>query len=203
MIALVASALVAAPVTFSAEVAKLPPARVDKMRGVSWHLGCPVPLRDLRLVRLKHWRFDGEIASGELIVHHRVTDRVVAAFRTLFARRYPIERMQPASDFGGDDARSMAANNTSAFNCRPVTGRGRGFSAHSYGRAIDVNPAYNPYVKGKVVLPPAAAPWVDRSRPHPARIDARVASAFEDQQFTWGGRWTSLRDYQHFEIPLR
>jgi hypothetical protein len=48
----------------------------------------------------------------------------------------------------------MAADNTSAFNCRPVTGTTDRGSNHSYGRAIDVSTIENPYVKGNTVLPP-------------------------------------------------
>ena len=190
---------------FEADVGEVPEARVQKMRGTTWHVGCPVPPEALRLVRLRHHGFDGEVHEGELIVHRAVAAATVEVFRELFERGYPIQRMVPASEYGGDDDRSMAANNTSAFNCRPVTGRGRGFSAHSYGRAVDLNPLYNPYVKGARVLPPAGKRWADRTRPHPSRIDADgpVVRAFESRGFRWGGRWTRLKDYQHFERPLR
>jgi hypothetical protein len=60
--------------------------------------------------------------------------------------------------YDADDDRSMEANNTSAFNCRPITG-GTAWSNHSYGRAIDVNPVQNPYIsRGGTVLPPNGAP---------------------------------------------
>ena len=72
---------------------------------------------------------------------------MVAVMGDLYAQRFPIEQMQPIDVYGGDDNRSISANNTSAFNCRAVTG-GTGWSEHAYGRAIDVNPFVNPYVKG-------------------------------------------------------
>ena len=57
----------------------------------------------------------------------------------------------------------MAADNTSGFNCRNAVSTGPPrWSAHAYGRAIDVNPVENPYVLGGRVLPPAGARFLDR-----------------------------------------
>jgi hypothetical protein len=97
----------------------------------------------------------------------------------------------------------MAADNTSAFNCRPITGSATGFSVHSYGRAIDLNPLENPYVKGTTVLPPAGKAFTNRAKVRPGVIRSgdRIAKAFTKHGFKWGGNWKSLKDYQHFEIP--
>jgi hypothetical protein len=106
--------------------------------------------------------------------------------------------------FGADDNASMAADNTSAFNCRPITGATTGFSVHSYGRAIDVNTLENPYVKGTTVQPPAGRAFTNRAnlRPGMIRHGDRVWRAFTAHGFIWGGDWTSLKDYQHFEAPV-
>ena len=97
--------------------------------------------------------------TGELVVAASVADdsrrRSSGTCTTI---GYPIASMRLVDDFGGSDDASMAANNTSAFNCRPVTGGG-GFSEHSYGTAIDLNPVQNPYLSGSTVLP-AAGPAV-------------------------------------------
>ncbi len=61
--------------------------------------------------------------------------------------------MMIVDTYRGDDDRSMAANNTSAFNCWEVTGQPGVWSEHSYGRAIDINPVQNPYVLDWTVLP--------------------------------------------------
>lgn len=65
--------------------------------------------------------------------------------------------MIPIEEYGGDGSRSMAWDNTSAFNCRPVTG-GTSFSLHSRGVAIDINPIENPYVKTRSSSPQRARP---------------------------------------------
>ena len=70
--------------------------------------------------------------------------------------------MKP-STFGGDDDRSMAADNTSGFNCRGATGDTNSWSQHAYGLAIDLNPFENPYVSSSgEVLPPQARRFADR-----------------------------------------
>ena len=59
---------------------------------------------------------------------------------------------------------SMAADNTSGFNCRNAVAPGPPhWSAHAYGEAIDVNTVENPYVEGGVVQPAAGAAFLDRS----------------------------------------
>jgi len=45
---------------FRGTVARIDRAQAKRMTGVSWRPGCPVPLRDLRLLGLTHWGFDGK-----------------------------------------------------------------------------------------------------------------------------------------------
>jgi hypothetical protein len=166
----------------------------------SWRSGCPVGPENLRLLTLAFVGFDGGEHTGELVVHQDSADRIVGVFRTLFDARFPIERMELVDVYGADDDRSTMANNTSAFNCRPVTGGG-GWSQHSYGRAIDVNPVQNPYVYGDGhVLDPNAAPFTDRGRTDPGMIKPGdvVVSAFSGIGWGWGGNFNSIKDYQHF-----
>jgi hypothetical protein len=170
----------------------------------SWRPGCPFPVEDLRLIRASHWGYDGEVHEGSLVVDEAVADDLVSVLSALFDARYPIERMEPIDRYGGDDLASTQANNTSAFNCRRATG-GTGWSQHAYGRAIDLNPLQNPYVRGDVVLPPEAAGYVDRSRVQEGMItesDAAV-QAFAAIGWPWGGHWSSLKDYQHFSLTGR
>ena len=57
----------------------------------------------------------------------------------------------------------MAAGNTSAFNCRDVTGRPGVRSPHSYGRSLDLNTWENPYRSARGLVPNAW--WQSRSHP--------------------------------------
>jgi hypothetical protein len=168
----------------------------------SWRRGCPVPLRDLRFVNMTYWGFDGASHMGEMVLNKRVVDDVLKAFRKMFDARFPIRRMRLVDVYRGDDDRSMAADNTSAFNCRKVTG-GSAWSQHSYGWAIDINPVENPYItsSGKV-LPPSGAKYVDRSRRDRGMIHRGdvVYKAFISIGWGWGGNWRSIKDYQHFSL---
>jgi hypothetical protein len=146
---------------FEAVVEPIGHVRAREMIGVSWHPGCPVPISDLRLITMDHWGFDGQVHRGELVVHEDVAGGIVSVFGQLFAARFPIQRMEPIELYDGDDDKSMAADNTSAFKCREITGGGA-FSVHSWGKAIDINPLENPYVKDGVVLPPAGAAYLER-----------------------------------------
>ncbi|WP_432565502.1 M15 family metallopeptidase [Kineococcus sp. SYSU DK003] len=166
----------------------------------SWRPGCPVGPEQLRLLTVSTVDFAGRPAFGQIVVHADVAAGVVAIFERLHALRYPIARMTPVEAYGGSDDASMAADNTSAFNCRATTG-GTGFSEHSYGTAIDLNPVENPYVKGSTVLPEAGRAFVDR-KPAPGVVLAgdAVVQAFAEHGFSWGGDWNSLKDYQHFSV---
>jgi D-alanyl-D-alanine carboxypeptidase len=170
----------------------------------SWRPGCPVHFSQLRAIDIRHFGNDGAVHRGRLIVHADLAQGMVAIFRDLYDARFPIQRMEPVDVYGGDDMRSIRANNTSAFNCRAVTG-GSGWSEHAYGRAIDVNPFVNPYVKGGTVLPPEAARYTDRSRTDAGMIHAgdAVVDAFAARGWSWGGYWSSLKDYQHFSTSGR
>src|ERR1700752_2529289 len=103
---------------FSARVSPLDVSTRRLMVGSSWRPGCPVPLRDLRLIRMKIWGFDRRWHRGRMVVNQRYTDEMVRVFRRLYEVRYPIRQMRLVDHFGADDHRSMAADNTSAFNCR-------------------------------------------------------------------------------------
>lgn len=167
--------------------------------GSAWREGCPVGPEDLRRVAVDHRRLDGSSAVGELDVHVDVVGDVVAAFDAAFLGGLAIERVEPVDAFGGDDDASMAANNTSAFNCRPATG-GTRWSQHAYGIAVDVNPVQNPYVRGSTVLPPAGADHLDRSDVRPGMVvrGGPLHAELTARGWTWGGDWRSLKDWQHF-----
>jgi D-alanyl-D-alanine carboxypeptidase-like protein len=166
----------------------------------SWRPGCPVALRDLRLIRASHWGFDGRPHTGSLVVHRTLAAGMVRVLKSMYDARYPIARMHLVDVYAGSDDRSMAANNTSAFNCRKVAGTSK-WSEHAYGRAIDVNPVQNPYVtrSGKA-SPPAGRRWADRAQRLPGMIHRgdRTVRAFATIGWEWGGSWRGAKDYQHF-----
>ncbi len=109
--------------------------------------------------------------------------------------------MVPVDAFQGSDPESMAADNTSGFNCRDAVAPGPPqWSVHAYGEAIDVNTVENPYLEGGSVQPAAGAAYLDRSvfRPGMAVDGGELVAAFASVGWQWGGRWADSPDYQHF-----
>lgn len=187
--------------TFHGRAERIDTATRQRMAGVSWRRGCPVGLGELRLLKVSHWGFDGGVHRGRLVVHRDAAGAMLGVMRKLFRLHYPIRQMRLVDAFDGDDRRSMAADNTSAFNCRFVAGSGGVWSEHAYGRAIDLNPLENPYVTASgYVSPPGGAPFADRSRHAKGMVHrgGPVVAAFAAAGWEWGGNWPWPRDYQHF-----
>jgi hypothetical protein len=170
----------------------------------------PVGCERLKLVRFGYFGFDGELHNnGQIIVLDAVADHVLHIFRVLRAMKFPIAKAKLMNQYDGNDDRSMADNNTSAFNVRKISGT-NAVSMHSYGLAIDINPVQNPYAKRSGASlqfsPPAGVefanrlddrPWVPR-RPGMAEL---IVDLFANDGFlVWGGYWTDPIDYQHFQV---
>jgi hypothetical protein len=156
-----------------------------------------------RLVEVFYYSFDGKIHKGQLVIDERLVEDIREVFRIILETRFPVTSVIPISHDRffkdgkwNEDDLSMLANNTSAFNYRTVTG-GKSLSRHAYGYAIDINPAQNPYIKGKIVLPPGAI--YDPCKPGTLSSASPVVKTFLRLGWIWGGNWETLKDYQHFE----
>lgn len=166
----------------------------------SWRPGCPVGPARLRAIRLAYWGFDGKRHLGTLVVNTSAVHAAETVFRRLYRARFPIRSIRPVDDFRGSDDRSMAADNTSGFNCRKAVATGPPrWSQHAYGLAIDVNTVENPYREAGRWLPPAGRRYADRTdvRPGMAVPGGVLVEAFASVGWRWGGRWSDP-DYQHF-----
>lgn len=117
---------------------------------------------------------DHAVHQGELIASASAAASLTLAFRHLFTARFPIRQMRAVDDFGGDDERSMLADNTSAFNCRLVPGTSA-WAQHAYGLAVDINPLENPEIRNGQADPPAAAAWADWTRRSPINLSVESA----------------------------
>lgn len=170
------------------------------MQGRSYPKGCTVSRTDLRYLTVLHVDARGETHRGELVCHKTIADDLLYIFKELYKARYPIEHMRLIDNYNADDELSMAANNTSCFCYRVVAGS-KHLSKHARGLAIDINPLYNPYVKGQSVRPEGGRPYANRSRAYPYKITRGdlLWRLFTERGFTWGGAWRSLKDWQHFE----
>ena len=180
--------------------AKVEPVRWADLRH-SYRAGCPVGPPQLRTVEVSYWDFAGQSAG-------RANRRRPAGGRRR-DRGLPralggaLPDPAPAAGLGLRRRRrsSMAADNTSGFNCRFVGGTTR-WSMHAYGEAIDVNTVENPYVRGSTVSPPAGRAYLDRSRYRKGMAvpGGVLVRAFASVGWKWGA---SFGDYQHFSTTGR
>jgi hypothetical protein len=192
---------------FNYNISNITPAVKERMlKANSWRQTCPVSLVDLRYINVNHLDFNGQTVSGEIIVHKDVADEVVNIFSELYEIRYPIRQMRLVSDFKANDWQSIEAGNTSAFNCRPVTGNKKKWSKHAYGKAIDINPIENPYVSKKGYISHKAS-LKYKKRKHKTNTYAdkavllkhdKATKIFKKYGWKWGGDWRTIKDYQHF-----
>jgi D-alanyl-D-alanine carboxypeptidase len=164
----------------------------------------PVGCDRLANVKFRYFGFDGRVhEDGEVIVLDAVAARVGRIFDTLLNLRFPLKKAQPVNRYEGDDDASMADDNTSSFNDRPVAG-GTSLSMHAYGLAIDLNPVENPFLEGagtsRRVSPKGGEKYLDRANLRPGMAET-VIDVFADNGFLiWGGDWHDPIDYQHFQV---
>jgi hypothetical protein len=173
----------------------------------SYRSGCPVAPSGLRRITINRFNYSRVVARGSLIVRASAVPDLLRVFKASFNARFPVRSMKPSDAFyaGGSrtptqsDVAAMRADNTSAFNCRPVTGNPYRVSQHSYGNAIDINTVRNPYVVGSRVYPDFARTYLDRSNVRTGMITRRgvIATQMRQLGWPWGARW-SHPDYQHF-----
>ena len=189
----------------NATVTPIPDGVWNQMTGRSWHEGCPVGRSSLRLLRINYWAYDGYRYRGELVAQADAVDNMRGALTAMYARKLPVRSLYRVDRFGwsdrlngADDYRSMAAGNTSAFNCRDVVGRPGVRSPHTYGRALDLNTWENPYHSSGGWVPNSW--WVPRSH---ARVAWRSREhAVVQILLNHGFRWTyGTQDSQHFDVP--
>ncbi len=153
---------------------------------------------DLVLLDVAYISFDGQAHLGQLVVHRKARSELKEIFRKLFEIKFPIEKAVPIVAHNWIDEDSMAANNTSAFNHRPIYGTNR-LSNHSYGLAIDINPVLNPYVAADGTVFPRGAAY-DPARSGTLTAGGEAVKLFADYGWKWGGTWQK-KDWQHFEKP--
>ncbi len=181
----------------------------DYINGKSYQENPDVALSDLRYMKLLHYNFNHELQVGELIVDADLQSDFIGIFTELFQAEYEIQSMYlPDRYWTGDptstDSASIDENNTSCFMYRPATGSGK-LSKHAYGRAIDINPQQNPYVSYTTGSPvwshENANDYIDRNTglPHVITEEDAAYKIFIKYGFTWGGAWTNIKDYQHFQ----
>ena len=186
-------------------VSEIDEATFARMKGKSYKDNCPIPLDDLRYVRVLHKDIKGETHEGELVCSKYIASDVLEIFRALFEAGYPVERVRLVDEYDADDETSMRDNNSSCFNFRFISHTTK-ISKHGLGLAVDINTLYNPYIKEtndtRILEPATAEPYIDRTKDFPYKIEKGdlCYRLFTERGFEWGGEWKTVKDYQHFEV---
>ena len=160
-------------------------------------------LDTLQVLAVCYMGFDGTLHCGQIVVARELADEVKEIFNALRGIKFPIEKVIPVSQFHWSDDESMIANNSSGFNYRAIVG-GQNLSHHATGRAIDINPRQNPYIKpnaeGTNLILPTGAVY-DARQMGTLTVGSDAVRIFESRGWEWGGRWTTRLDYHHFQKP--
>ena len=169
--------------------------------GLSAH--CPLNIKNRqRLINVKYYSFDNRIHQGQMVIDRDLADDIEFAFREALKEKFPVNSVIPIShvSFRGnglwDDNLSMEANNSSCFNYRTITGR-QTISLHASGRAVDINPLQNPYIRGNTVLPVNS--YYNPDVRGTLTRESIIVRSLLSRGWKWGGNWTSPKDYQHLE----
>ena len=162
---------------------------------------CPQDtLARLATVSVRYHGFDDKVHQGQIIVDRDLAGDVVQVFAFMLEIGFPLHSVLPVAH---PDIQAKApyglspdTDNSSGFAYRPQAG-GATPSMHARGWAVDLNPRENPYIKDGTMLPP-------RSSYDPGAVgtftpDHPVVLKFKELGWEWGGDWTSLKDYMHFE----
>jgi len=154
-------------------------------------------IKNLVLLNIKYTSFDGKIHQGQLVVHKDLAEEVKEIFEFMLKEKFPIAKMIPIVKYGWSDEESMEDNNTSAFNYRFIAGTTR-LSNHSFGRAIDINPFFNPviYPDGRKV--PGKAKY-EADKPGRLHENHIVVKEFKRLGWRWGGNFSKYSDLHHFD----
>lgn len=154
------------------------------------------------VLEMMYISFDNKYHQGQIVVDKDLENDVRDFFNFLLKQNFPLNKAVPVADkrFNFDDALSMVANNSSGFNPRAIAGTDRP-SNHALGRAIDINPLQNPYIRNGVTEPMGAI--YDKEKHGTLTDESPVVKFLKARGWNWGGDYHDLKDFHHFEKPLK
>jgi peptidoglycan L-alanyl-D-glutamate endopeptidase CwlK len=166
---------------------------------------CPISIRQRqRLIDVVYYSFDEKMHRGQLVIDKDLVADVQHVFEVARDARFPHRPRRPGLAPSVPRERRLERSSVHGRQQHvgvqlPIDGRSHGPFVPRLWPGHRLNPLQNPYLKGKVVLPPGAAfdPAVKGtlSENHP------VVRAFLERGWQWGGHWKTLKDYQHFQKP--
>lgn len=160
-------------------------------------------INDLRALTVQYYSFDNLLHQGQIVVHKNIENDIRKVFEQILLSRFPVHAVIPASHprYQWRDELLMEDNITSCFNYRTKVGKPSEVSLHGYGLALDINPKLNPYIGTNGDIQPKGATY-DTSVLGSITEGDFLVEIFDSLGFEWGGRWTTIKDYQHFQKRL-
>lgn len=153
----------------------------------------------LTLLNVTYYSTDGKLHQGQLVVHKSLAGDIKEIFKLIKEIKFPVAKVIPIVRYNWSDEKSMDDNNTSSFNYRTIAGTTR-LSLHSYGKAIDINPFFNPVVYNDGKRTPSNAQR-DTSKPGTFTENHPVVQKFLRLGWRWGGHFNQYKDFHHFDKP--
>lgn len=152
------------------------------------------------LIDVYYFSFDNTLHKGQMVVNKEVSGDIGDLFDLIQDIKFPIKSVIPIGDlrFLNDDDKSAYANNSSGFCYRRIAKTDR-LSNHSFGRAIDLNPYQNPYIRDDYHQPEGII--YNPNIPGSITSDGLIVKFLKSRGWDWGGDWTDRKDYMHFEKP--
>lgn len=166
----------------------------------------PHILKQQCLLAVHYYGFDGMLHRGQIVVHEDLTTDLHDFFELTQQLRFPIAKVVPLAhpDYEWDKDKTVLQDNlTYGFNYRTVHGTER-LSDHALGRAIDVNPMQNPFIRqsnDQLRWPPI---HYSPDTPGTFTSDSPLVKFLESRGWEWGGRGkissegAKQVDYMHF-----
>jgi D-alanyl-D-alanine carboxypeptidase len=187
---------------FAGFAMKLPAPMREQLEGRFWRPGCPVALSDLRLLTVRHYGWDGDVTTGQVVVNTSVARPLISVFSRLYELKFPIRHLRFADLYGPGPT---PPDTSGSFHCRPPAPSpcpgskpGSSWSMHAYGLAVDLNPWENPYVGCGISYHPDAKRYIDRTPLRKGMVTPAVVRTFRSIGWGWGGDWTGVKDWMHF-----
>ena len=89
-------------------------------------------------------------------------------------------------------------NSFYCYSWRGMAGNRNTTSHHSYGVACDINPTQNYMIRNGQVI--SGSYWRPGEDPYSITPNGVVVTTFAKYGWTWGGNWSSSKDYMHFSF---
>ena len=153
-------------------------------------------IEDLCLLNVYYYSTDKQIHRGQLVRAKDLKPDVEAIFEVIMKEKFPIAKCIPIVKYNWSDSASMFDNNSSSFCYRTIAGTVR-LSNHALGRAIDINPKFNPVVEKDEITPKGASYKISRPGTHHELSPINIK--FKELGWSWGGDFKSYKDYHHFD----